>query len=180
MSIRDDRREAALDRMADHLLAAGLGGASLRALAAAAGTSDRMLLYYFSDKDELLAATLERVAGRLTALLDAALPPGTRMAFAPLLTRVWAAVGSPGLRPYMRLWLELAAAAARNPVPHGAIAEAIMAGFVAWAAAHLDDSAGGRDASPALLLATMEGLLFLDAVGRRDLADAAVAAVAGK
>jgi len=45
MSVRTDRRQAALERMADHLLREGMTGASLRPLAAAAGTSDRMLLY---------------------------------------------------------------------------------------------------------------------------------------
>ncbi|MEI6159755.1 MAG: TetR family transcriptional regulator [Roseococcus sp.] len=72
MSIREERRSAALARMADHLLREGLAGASLRALAKAAGTSDRMLLYYFADKDELLGATLAHIAAELAALLDQA------------------------------------------------------------------------------------------------------------
>ena len=58
----DDRRDALIDRLADHMLAIGIGASSLRTLAKAAGTSDRMLLYYFRDKDELVAATLERIA----------------------------------------------------------------------------------------------------------------------
>ena len=75
--------------MADHLLAAGLTGVNLRALAAAAGTSDRMLLYYFTDKDELLAATLACIAARLTAKLDAAVTAGDLLRFAALLPAVW-------------------------------------------------------------------------------------------
>ena len=62
MNTRDERREAAIERMADHVLAEGLAAATLRPLAAAAGTSDRMLLYYFADKDELLTATLARIS----------------------------------------------------------------------------------------------------------------------
>ena len=54
MNFRNERREAAIERMADYVLSEGLGAATLRPLAAAAGTSDRMLLYYFADKDELL------------------------------------------------------------------------------------------------------------------------------
>ena len=177
MSIRDARREAAIERMADHLLATGMAGASLRPLAAAAGTSDRMLLYYFADRNELLGAVLERVAARLTALLDQALPPGTRLPYAPLLAAVWGAVGSPLLQPYMRLWLELAAGSARGRLPDQPVATGIMAGFVAWTRDHLDTPPeADHDAIAALLLATVEGLLFLDAVGRRDVADAAVSA----
>ena len=93
VKIRNERREAAIERMADHLLLEGMSAASLRPLAAAAGTSDRMLLYYFADKDELVAATLDRVAARLTAMLDAAIPAGARLIFPELLTAVWGAVG---------------------------------------------------------------------------------------
>ncbi|WP_176473194.1 TetR/AcrR family transcriptional regulator [Sphingomonas lenta] len=174
MSIRDARRRMAIDRMADHLLEVGMAGASLRSMAAAAGTSDRMLLYYFADKDDLLAVTLEHVAARLTALLDDALPPGVRLPHGELLRAVWATVGSPSLQPYMRLWLELAAGAARSRMPDRAIAGAIMGGFSAWVESHIDTGRDSRPAGPsALLLATVEGLLFLDAIGHRELADLA-------
>jgi AcrR family transcriptional regulator len=173
MDIREQRREAAVERMADHLLDKGMAGASLRPLAAAAGTSDRMLLYYFADKDELLAVTLERIAGRLRSALDAALPVGVRLPYAALLNALWSAVGSPGLAPYMRLWLELAAGAARGREPERTVAGAILEGFVTWVRDHLDaDRQAGGDRA-ALLLATLEGLLLLDAAGRRDLAEAA-------
>ena len=79
MTIRATRRELAIEAMADYLLAHGLEAATLRQLAEAAGTSDRMLLYYFTDRDELLSATLERIAARLAAKLDAIIPPGERL-----------------------------------------------------------------------------------------------------
>ena len=172
MGTRDDKRTAAVERVADHLLAHGLEGAGLRALAAAAGTSDRMLLYYFRDKDDLVAAALERVAARLTTALDGAIPAGGRKPYAPLLAAIWEAVGSPELSPYMRLWLELAGDAARGREPQRAVAAAILDGFARWVADRLD----GLPAEAALLLATVDGLLFLDAAGRRDLADLAVSA----
>eukprot|EP01033_Poteriospumella_lacustris_P022788 gene22788-17193_t len=78
MSIRESRREAVIDRLADHILQAGLSGSSLKALAAAVGASDRMLLYYVRNKDDLLTTALGRLAERLTHLLDAAAPPGPR------------------------------------------------------------------------------------------------------
>jgi len=49
--------------MADYVLSEGLGLQRSDPWAAAVGTSDRMLLYYFADKDELLTATLERIGG---------------------------------------------------------------------------------------------------------------------
>src|SRR5215468_1320485 len=100
MTIRADRREAAIERMAEYVLSEGLGAATLRPLAAAAGTSDRMLLYYFADKDELLAATLDRIAARMIVQLNRAIPAAPRRPFPILLKKVWAAVASENLRPF--------------------------------------------------------------------------------
>ena len=174
MSIRDDRRQAALEHMADYLLRVGLGGASLRPLAAAAGTSDRMLLYYFADKDELLMATLQHVAARLARLLGEAGLGITPRPFAALLQDVWAAVRTPSLNPYMRLWLELAASASRGQEPHRSSAGMIADGFILWIAERLQvDREADRMPLAALLIATVDGLALLDAVGRGAVADEA-------
>ena len=66
MSRHAERREQLLDKVADHLLVAGIAGSSLRPLAEAVGLSDRMLLYYFKDKEDVIAGGLARVAERLT------------------------------------------------------------------------------------------------------------------
>src|SRR5271170_489310 len=175
MNVRSDRRQAAIDRMADHILLEGLGTATLRPLAAAAGTSDRMLLYYFADKDELLSATLHRLAARMTAQLDEAVPIGRLRSFPALLEEVWAALSSGGLKPFMHLWLDLAAGAARGLQPHRGIAGAIADGFFAWVTSRLKVPRGADLASSAaLFLASIEGMLFLEAAGRRKISDAAV------
>src|ERR1700677_3508530 len=108
MNVRSHRRQAAIDRMADHILLEGLAAATLRPLAAAAGTSDRMLLYYFADKEELLTATLNRIAARMMAQLDGAIPVEPLKPFSVLLAQVWAAMASESLQPFMPLWLDLA------------------------------------------------------------------------
>ncbi len=118
--------------MADHILLEGLGAATLRPLAAAAGTSDRMLLYYFADKDELLTATLARIAARMTAELDDAIPIGPLRSFPELLEEVWTALSSESLKPFMHVWLDLAAGAARGLQPHLDLAGEIAEGFLAW------------------------------------------------
>jgi hypothetical protein len=78
----------------------------------------------------------------------------------------------------MQLWLELAAASGRLQEPHRTIATDIMDGFVHWTGDHLASQAAERQRLSALLLATIDGALFLEAIGRRDLADMAVAAAA--
>ena len=174
MSVRDTRRQAVLERMADHLLRDGLSNSSLRVLAAAAGTSDRMLLYYFADKDELLAATLGYIAERFARLLDEAGAGAGAQPFPALLALLWAAVRGAALQPYVRLWLELAAGAARGEEPHRVVAGEIADRFLTWAAERLQVTRE-TDRAPmaALLLATVDGFALLDAVGRGAAADLA-------
>lgn len=177
MTIREERRAAALVRMGEHLLREGLAGASLRALAQAAGTSDRMLLYYFADKDEILAATLEHIAGKLAGLLDAAGSGAVPRAYPALLAECAMAFHRPDFQPFMWLWLELAAAAARGQEPHRAIAGRIADGFLTWSEARLDVAdPAERAAQAALLLATVDGLALLQAVGRAGPAEHALKA----
>ena len=179
MSIRDDRREAAIERMADHVLSEGLGAATLRPLAAAAGTSDRMLLYYFVDKDELLAATLDRIATRMIVQLDSAIPVEPRRSFPVLLEQAWAALASESLQPFMPVWLELASGAARGLQPHREIAGNIADGFLAWVDIRLKSEGDGDQPSMApLFLASVEGMYLLKAIGRDNIADAALGRLA--
>lgn len=175
MSIRDDRRAAALERMADYLLAEGLAGASLRPLARAAGISDRMLLYYFDDKEEVLALTLLTIAGRLQAGLAIVAPePKPPEQLAPAL---WSILQGPDMRPVMALWLEISAAAARGQTPFASVAGQIADGFVAWVEARLEAPPGAdRAALAALVLGTLDGLVMLDGVGRGPLAQRALEA----
>ena len=181
MNIRDDRREAAIERMADHVLAEGLGAATLRPLAAAAGTSDRMLLYYFADKEELLTATLHRIAARMIAQLDGAIPVEPRKPFSVLLEQVWATMASESLQPFMHLWLDLASGAARGLQPHRDVAGEIADGFLAWVTVRLQP---GSESEPPVLaplfLASIEGMYLLKAIGRGPLAASAVSELASR
>ena len=57
---KDPQRRAAWAEVAtDYVLSRGLIGLSLRPLAAELGTSDRMLLYHFGSKDQLVADVLQ-------------------------------------------------------------------------------------------------------------------------
>ena len=54
----DTKRADIIERLTAYVLAQGLSASSLRPLAKAAGTSDRMLLYHFADKDDLFRTLL--------------------------------------------------------------------------------------------------------------------------
>ena len=173
MSIRDKKRQAALDRIADHLLAHGLGPSSLRALGTASGTSDRMLLYYFDDKDEIVILALQAICLRLAGLLDEAVGEAAKLPGGPLLRQLAPVIRGSTLRPYMGFWLELVALAARNQEPFHTAAGQIAGYFIEWVAARLDvvDDAA-RMVEATALVALLDGMVLLDCVGRQASSDA--------
>lgn len=168
-----DRRSAILDRLADHVLAQGLAGASLRPLAKAAQLSDRMLLYYFKDKAEIIVAVLERIAERLTLRMAAEVT--TPLPLAALQPRLIGVLFADALWPYMRIWLEIAALAAHGDPLYRETGARIGRGFLAWGAAQLDSATPGqREAEAARLLVTIEGMLLLRSVGLDDVGQRAL------
>lgn len=157
MSKAARKKQQAIERIANHLLAEGLNQAGLRRLAEAAGTSDRMLIYYFGSKDALLDAVLGAIAADVTVQLDAAL--GTRVRSADeLLAQLTALMMHPGFEPAVKLWFELVGLAARGQEPYLSNARLLSHNWIAWIAARLEESA---DSDAADLYAHLEGRLML-------------------
>jgi AcrR family transcriptional regulator len=128
-------------------------------LAKAAGLSDRMLLYYFKDKNELVEATLDKIVARLTVRLNNVV--GThKLPLDALATKLVAILLAEDLWPYMCVWLEIAALAARGDPLFRTIGGQIGEGFLAWGAAQLDNPA---DATA--LLVRIEGTILLHSFG---------------
>ena len=162
------RRAEVIERITDHVLLHGLFASSLRPLAKAAGTSDRMLLYYFKDKAEIFTAVLQLVSARLLVML------GERAAAEPLpldaLRRTFAEIlFVDELWPYMRIWLEVASRAAMGDPFYRAVGEQIGRGFFEWGKAQLQsDNEEQCEVDAAKLLVSIEGMLFLKAIGLDD------------
>lgn len=168
VSKNDSRRAEIIQRLTDYVLAEGLSAASLRPLAKAAGTSDRMLLYYFTDKRAIITAVLEQISARLVGLIS------DRTAPEPLpledLRRLLAELlFEDALWPYMRIWLQVAARAAMGDEHYRGVGEQIGRGFLLWGKAQLkSDNDAQRDIDAARLLVSMEGMLFLKSIGLDD------------
>ena len=93
---------AAMEYVAEH----GVGDLSLRGLAAALGTSHRMLSYHFGSREGLLIEVIRTVeaqqrAGLATLLLDEDASP------AEVMRRAWQGVADPALWPNERLFFEI-------------------------------------------------------------------------
>jgi AcrR family transcriptional regulator len=103
---------AAMEHVAEH----GVGNLSLRGLAAALGTSHRMLIYHFGSREGLLVEVIRAVEARQRAalaelLLDEDAPPAETM------RRMWRRVADPALWPNERLFFEVYAQALQGS-PH--------------------------------------------------------------
>jgi AcrR family transcriptional regulator len=181
------RREQLAEAATDYVLEHGLIGLSLRPLAAALGTSDRMLLYHFESKDDLVATVL-RVSSDRSAAEVRDLPPAPDARGAVL--ALWEALRAPRLSRCQRAYVEAAALGLFGLEPYVRVLRAANA---VWSDAVTDylvsSGAPSRDARRAVRLldaATMGFLLDLpldaDDPGQQkaveDLADAVAAIVA--
>jgi AcrR family transcriptional regulator len=150
-----ERSRRLLEATVDVILERGLGDLSLSQLARAIGSNNRMLLYYFGSKDELLTRATMAAYDRFPEL--AGLIPSLR-AEAPLpglLCAGWRRLRAPQNLPYLRLFFEVLAAAGRDPEHNtaqlGALAEHWPEGVRSAFVAHGWDAAAARTATTQVL-----------------------------
>ena len=163
VTIRENQRGRAIAAIGAHLLARGLAETSLRQLAVAAGVSDRMLLYYFADKADILAQAMAQIAGESGAQLAKAIPADAALTAGQLIGEAVRVTSTPAMKPFMRLWIEVVAAAARGEAPFPAIAQQITAGFLSWIEARLGGTPPNeRAAAAAMILAVVDGMALVE------------------
>jgi AcrR family transcriptional regulator len=157
---RDQKRAEIVEMLGQHLLAHGLGDSGIRRLARVAGTSDRMLLYYFANKEEILSAVLERIAAGLAESLEAILG-STPLPPARALERVWEFVKRDANADPLRQWLDCASRAIRGDPFFREVVANIGEGWIAWLGAALAAPAEDRAALAALMMAAVDGQVVL-------------------
>ncbi len=173
------KKEELINHIAAHILRHGLGDTSLRIIANAIGTSDRMLLYYFADKNEMISAAIDRIAGNLATILDSAGPAKEKQSFEALFTQLWTAIQSPIVIPYIKVWIELSALSQRNTEPEARAAKGMTELFLNWTQERLQTRRGENPREKAAcLIAMIDGLVLLLAVGKSEEAKLAALAMA--
>ncbi|HET6561729.1 MAG TPA: TetR/AcrR family transcriptional regulator [Marmoricola sp.] len=158
MAQETKRRTALAEAATDHVLEHGLVGLSLRPLATALGTSDRMLLYHFADKDDLVATVL-RVSNDRSIREVEKLPDGDDVADAVRL--LWHALTTGPLEHCQRLYVEAAALGLLGREPYAGVVRQANEGWVASLVGYLRRSGCPEErAGRAVLLldATLMGL----------------------
>ncbi len=128
------RRDQVAQAATDYVLEHGLVGLSLRPLAARLGTSDRMLLYHFDGKDDLVATVL-RISNDRSVTAIRALPPAADVRQAVL--DLWTAVTRPELDRCQRVYVEAAALGLLGREPYVSVVREANAVWIAALADHL-------------------------------------------
>ena len=150
-----------LDACTDHALEHGLPD-RLAPLAAAAGTSTRMLIYHFGTRDGLLREVLGRARQRQVEAFTELLRVRPDEPYPVTLRRAWSVIAGPDGRPYLRMFGRL----------HDTAGEPLWPGFrrsatTDWLAPLEDGMRSlGRPELATVVLAVIRGLLMdLDATG---------------
>ena len=162
---RGMKRQELLAAVIADLAAEGLGDRSLRDIAAAVGTSHRMLIHHFGSRHGLMTAVVEAIEEdqkRFMESLDAS--------SGDILSAMWQRLRDPSLWPAERLFFECYARAIQGEEPFAALLPGAVDDWV--------DRTAALDATPdvplaqvraraRLGLAVFRGLL-LDLVGTED------------
>jgi len=164
-------KESLLPLLTGHVLVHGLGQASLRPLAQAAGTSDRMLLYHFGTKEQLIADLISYVAAVYSAGLEAVIESGTRPTTrTEVLELILAQDEDPAMRPFMQLWWENVGGAARDLPGFRAAAQRMVNELLDWLERQMPEDDPDPAGGARFLLTVIEGTLMLSALGHKQTA----------
>jgi len=167
-----------LDAVVDHALAAGVADKSLRAIAAATGTSHRMLIHHFGSREALLVEVTRAVEERQRSLLAEAVED-SRGDLLEAGRRLWSRLCDPALAPQERTFFELYGQALQGRSFAKGLLDGVIDDWVGplvgvLVAAGVPSDIVRVDAR--LLVAVTRGLLLdLLATGDRDAVDAAMA-----
>ena len=105
-------RDLLLDHVVDHFVTDGLGDLSLRKIAAAVGTSHRMLLYHFGSKNGLLLEVVRAVEARTRSQLEefgqlGGIREGSGLGTDQVIRAMWQFVADPAQGGFERLFFAL-------------------------------------------------------------------------
>lgn len=115
-AVAESERDRLLRRTADHVLEHGLSGLTLRSIGGAIGTNNRMLLYYFGSKEQLIGQVLMAASARFPTFNAAT--TALDVPDVPLVERLlacWRGIAAPENRPFIRLFFEIFGQAVHKP-----------------------------------------------------------------
>jgi AcrR family transcriptional regulator len=178
MGHRHDRGEI-LDAAVAVAVDEGLAKLSFARVARRVGTSDRVVVYYFPSKTDLVGEVLAEVGTRLQMTLAPALSAAARDHL-EVVRRAWPVLASPEADPVFALFFEAAGYAAAGHEPYRSLVPPLVDAWIEWVATLLDGPARTRRREAAAAVAALDGLLLLRQLCGPVVADAAARGLVGR
>lgn len=119
-------RERLRGLVADHCVANGIADLTLRGVAEAVGSNNRMLLYYFGSKDGLILEALMEAMSRFPQLQGVfASLDDRRLPLTDRLLGAWRSISAEENLPYLRLFFEVFGLATQRPDRFGGFLDSV-------------------------------------------------------
>ena len=136
------------------------------------GISDRIVVYYFPTKDELVSEVLLALGAQLQRDSGARRhrPAADHLA---LVRAAWPVLARPDADPVFALFFEANGLAATGRAPYERVVPQLVEAWIAWAADLLEGDTGTRRAEAEAAIALIDGLLLLRQLGGPAAADRA-------
>lgn len=162
-------REEMLSGALDAALEGGLSRLTFGRLASRLQISDRMVVYYFPTKDDLVTSVLAVVGDRLQNVLAAAFstPMNDHRS---LVAAAWPVVAKPEYDPLFGLYFEAIGQATAGLEPYRSVASLLVEGWIEWLSGFVVGSPDHRRMEATAAVALLDGLLLMRLLGGSDLA----------
>lgn len=153
-------KEQILDGALATALEDGLSRLTFGRVAKQLGVNDRIVVYYFPTKDDLVAEVLTSMGLQLQATLAAAFTSRADDHLA-LVRTAWPVLARPEADPVFGLFFEANGLAATGREPYRTVVPALVEAWIDWAATFVDRPAKQRRIEAETAIAMIDGLLLL-------------------
>jgi len=154
----------------------GLARLSFGRVAAHAETSDRVVVYYFANKEQLAVEVLESIGADLMATLGAAFTEGA-VDHREMAAVAWPALTTPEADDVFALYFEAVGLASAGVAPYDSTLPVMMDAWVQWLAGFFADATPDPVAEAEATVAVIDGLLLLRRMNGAAAADRAAASL---
>lgn len=165
-------KEEILDGALASAFDGGLSQVTFGRVAKHLGINDRIVVYYFPSKDDLITEVLVAMGLQLQATLaDAFSTPSAD--HVELLRAAWPVLADTAVDPIFALFFEANGLAAAGRAPFATVVPQLVDAWIAWVSGYLEGTPAERRVEAETAIAVIDGLLLLRQLGGPDAAERA-------